>query len=52
MPEKIIPTPRVELPIVRSEAFWLSLITGLKPKDFLPEKRGRIFGPRTKQNPV
>jgi hypothetical protein len=52
MREKIIPTPRVEQPVVRSEAFWFSLITGLKPKDFLPARRGRMFGPRTKQNPV
>jgi hypothetical protein len=52
MREKIIPTPRIELPRVRGEDFWFSLITGLKPKDFLPARRGNMFGPRTKQNPV
>jgi hypothetical protein len=52
MREKIIPTPRIQLPVVHSQDYWVSVITRLNPKDFLPAKRGRMFGPRTKQNPI
>lgn len=47
-----IKVERIETPRVRSADEWFSIITGLKPKDFLPARRGTMFAPRSRKFPI
>lgn len=37
---------------VHSEQWWFEVITGIRSAETNPNKKGRLFGPRTEQHPI